>query len=91
MKTNQTKGETTMTEYIAWTTKRQVSKKAAEQIRAAVAAIDPSMDFVRHYAAGNDIHGWLVRPNDGSNDCNHVRERTARCIAEAERILAEAR
>jgi hypothetical protein len=49
------------------------------------------MDFVRHYAAGNDIHGWLVRPNNGSNDHNHVRERTARCIAEAERILAEAR
>jgi hypothetical protein len=85
--TKPTKGETTMTEYIAWTTTTQVSKTAAEQIRSAVAAIDPSMDFVRHYAAGNDIHGWLVRPNNGSNDYNHVRERTARCIAEAERIL----
>jgi len=73
--------------YFVWTTKKNVTRAAAAKIDKAVKAIDPSMDFVRHYAAGNDTHGWLERPNDGTNDYNHVRARNAECVKIAESIL----
>jgi hypothetical protein len=74
--------------YFVWTTKKHVTRAAAAKIDAAVKLIDPSMEFVRHYAAGNDTHGWLERPNDGTNDYNHVRARSAKCIEIAEKALA---
>lgn len=77
-----------MSSYFVWTTKKNVTRKQADQIDAAVKAIDPDMTFVRHCAAGNDTHGWLERPNDGTNDYNHVRARNAECVKVAEKILA---
>lgn len=73
--------------YFVWTTKAFVSVAQAELINEQIEAIDPSMAFIRHYAAGNETHGWLERPNDGTNDYNHVRERSARCVKVAEWIL----
>jgi hypothetical protein len=68
--------------------KCDVSRQQAKRINDAIRPIDPSMSFTRHYAAGNDAHGWLSRPNDGTNDYNHVRDRSQRCIDIADRVLA---
>lgn len=69
-----------MTTYFVWTTKAEVSRKAAADIDAAVKEIDSSMCFVRHYMVGNDTHGWLERDNDGTNTQNWRVANNNRCI-----------
>jgi hypothetical protein len=68
------------TTYFVWTTKTDVSRKASADIDAAVKQIDPTMSFVRHYAPGNDTHGWLERNNDGTNDQNWRVENNRKCV-----------
>lgn len=75
------------TEFFVWTTKLHVTREQARQIDEAIKRIDSSADFVRHYAPGNDTHGWIARPNDGTNGYNHVRARNAELVKIAESIL----
>ena len=49
--------------YVA-TTRLNVSREQARQIDAAVKAIDSRAEFVRHYAAGNALHGWIEITRD---------------------------
>ena len=69
----------------------QVTRKQAVEINRRIAAIDESAGFVRHYAPGNDTHGWLERPNDGTNDANWRRARLAEMRAIADEVLGIAR
>lgn len=76
-----------MSDYYIRTYKCQVSVSQARRIDREIKKIDSGADFVRHYAAGNDIHGWLVRDNDGRNYENEVRCQHKKMIEIADRIL----
>jgi len=56
---------------VTWTC--EVTEKQAAEINKLIKAIDADAVFIRHYAAGNNCHGWLERPDDGTNDYDHVR------------------
>lgn len=78
----------TSTTYFVWTTRQDVSRKQEAEINRAVKAIDQSMIFVRFYAAGNDVHGWLERDNDGTNNYNWRRADNRKCVEIAQQILS---
>lgn len=60
-------------------TNRKFSKAAAKRINRRIRGIDPSAEFVGPLSIpGSQTKGWLERPNDGTNDYNHVRERNRR-------------
>jgi hypothetical protein len=73
----------------SWTC--DVTEAQAEQIDRAVKQVDPEMEFVRHYAAGDRTHGWLERPNDGTNDYDFRRESNQQARAIADEILTKKR
>lgn len=80
-----------MTETFLWTTREIVTPETARKITEALQAIDPDADFTRFFQAGNETHGWITRPNDGTNDHNERRSQNKRLIETAERIIAGAR
>ena len=80
-----------MTPYFFATYQTKVTRKQAAEINKRIAAIDESASFVRHYAPGNDTHGWLERPNDGTNDANWRRARLAEMRAIADQVLGVVR
>lgn len=71
-----------------WTTDQRINTKQRKKIQNAITSIDNTVTLVCVNIPGNHIHGWLERPNDGTNDNNYQVEKNRRCIAEAERILA---
>jgi hypothetical protein len=73
--------------YFVWTTTAEVTRANAARINRAVQQVDPTMGFRRHYAPRNALHGWLERPNDGTNDYLWRRDINAKCIALAESAL----
>jgi hypothetical protein len=80
------KGENKMSYFISTYTV-QVTRKQAKEINRRISQIDPKAAFVRHYAAGNHVHGWIERPNDGTNDCNFRRETNMQMKQIADKIL----
>ena len=66
-----------MSYYVA-TTKTKATKKQAAEIRRLIAEIDNDAVFVSVSIPGNDIKGWIERPNDGTNDYNFRRANNRR-------------
>lgn len=63
-----------MNEHFVATTRTALSKTAATRLDRAIRKIDPAMNFVGPVnIPGNAIHGWIVRPNDGTNDYDYQR------------------
>ena len=71
-----------------WTTTKYATDAQADEINAAVQAIDPDVSFVTISQPGNTLRGWLERPNDTTNNYNATLSRNARCVEAAERVLA---
>ena len=62
--------------HFLFTTQTKVTKAAAKRINKAIMEIDDSAQFVGPLSIpGNRTTGWIERPNDGTNDYNHVRAR----------------
>ncbi len=76
-----------MSTYFVWTTRRHVDRTLAAKIDNAIKAVAPSASFVRHYAAGNETHGWIERDNDGMNDANFRRKENEELIRIAVNML----
>lgn len=79
-----------MSEYFLWATKTAVSKAKEGRIDKAVRAIDPTMSFVTHNHPGTALRGWLVRPNDGTNDYAYRRATNEACVRVAQGFFAKA-
>lgn len=80
--------EQSMNPYCVFTTTYEVTKDAANRINKAIKAIDDTAAFVGPVSIpGNNTKGWIERPNDGTNDYNHVRERNSRMAAIARKEL----
>jgi hypothetical protein len=63
-------------------TRVKVTQDVADRINERVQAIDPQACFRGPLdIPGSDVGGWLERPNDGTNDYNHVRERNKQLAA----------
>ena len=75
------------TSYFIWSTQKHITEVQAAEINSAIKAIQNDADFVRHYAPGNPTHGWIERPNDGTNDYNYQRELNRKCAEAAKKIL----
>lgn len=67
--------------------KQHVNRALAIKINNAIQAVDPKALFVRLEQPGNDIHGWIERPNDGNNSANFMRDRNAQVKAIADKML----
>lgn len=71
-----------MSQYFILSTNSKVTKAAAKRINKAIKEIDDTAEFVGPLSIpGNQTKGWLERPNDGTNDYNHVRARNAQMAA----------
>jgi hypothetical protein len=73
--------------YVVKTYSCRVNKHQARQINETLKGIDRDATFIRHYEAGNDIHGWIERTNDGTNEQGWRRERNRRLVAATDLIL----
>lgn len=79
-----------MSEYFVWTTRTKATKKQAREINRLVKEIDETMDFIGPVSIpGNETHGWLERPNDGTNDYAFRRDDNNLCVAVAKKILGK--
>ena len=77
-----------MSEYYIFTTTYPVTGSAAKRINKEIKKIDPRAEFVGPLSIpGNNIRGWIERPNDGTNDHNHVRARNEQMAEIARREL----
>jgi len=76
-----------MSTYFIHTYNCEVTRKQEDMINARIKAIDSDAVFVRHYAAGNHVHGWIERPNDGTNDYNIRRAKNAKLVRIADEVL----
>jgi hypothetical protein len=70
--------------FIATWQKPLPSKAAEKRAYRAIRKIDPSADLVCVKIPGNSVRVWLERPNDGTNDYPHQRDRKAQMIAAVE-------
>jgi hypothetical protein len=78
--------------YFVFSTSTKITKAAAKRIQKRIKAIDSTADFVGPLSIpGSRTTGWIERPNDGTNDHNHVRERNNQmaAIAREELKIAE--
>ena len=65
-----------MSSFFVFTTTAKVTKASAARINAKIKAIDNTAEFVGPVSMpGNQIRGWIERPNDGNNSYNHVASR----------------
>ena len=65
-----------MSQYFILVVKKKVAKTAAKKIDQLIKEIDSTASFVAPLSIpGSEVKGWLERPNDGTNDYNHVQER----------------
>jgi hypothetical protein len=62
-----------MSPFYIKTYRQHVSRSLASRIDLEVKRISPVVEFVLHECAGNEIHAWIERPNDGQNDSNYRR------------------
>ena len=77
-----------MSQYFILVTKKKVAKTAAKKIDQLIKEIDSTASFVAPLSIpGSEVKGWLERPNDGTNDYNHARERNLRMAAIVRREL----
>ena len=77
-----------MNPYYIFTTTAKITKATAKRINMAIKAIDESADFIGPLSIpGSDTKGWIERPNDGTNDYNHVVARNNEMAAIARREL----
>ena len=76
-----------MTYYIM-ATRMDFPKSTANRINKRIKEIDDTACFLGPLdIPGNDIAGWLERPNDGTNDHPDTRERNKRMAAIANEEL----
>ncbi len=74
--------------YYVFTTTAKVTQAAAKRIAKAIKEIDDTAEFVGPVSIpGNQVKAWIERPNDGTNDYNHVRERNNRMAEIARKEL----
>lgn len=64
-----------MSDFAIASTKKPISKRLAQRIDRAVKQIDPAASFDAPLnIAICGVTGWIVRPNDGTNDYGYRRE-----------------
>jgi len=74
--------------YFIFTTSTKITKAAAKRIQKRIKAIDSTADFTGPLSIpGSRTTGWIERPNDGTNDYSHVRERNNQMAAIAKEEL----
>jgi hypothetical protein len=62
--------------YYVFSTTAKFTKAAAKRINKEIKAIDSSAEFIGPLSIpGNQTTGWIERPNDGTNDHNHIAHR----------------
>lgn len=77
-----------MSEFFVFSTTRQFTKAAAKEIDKAIKTIDASADFVGPLRIpGSKTTGWIERPNDGTNNQNHVGIRNQQMADVARQVL----
>jgi hypothetical protein len=72
--------------YYVFSTQRKFTLAAANRINRAIRFIDPKATFIGP-VTGNGTTGWIERPNDGTNDMNHVRARNEKMAAIARKEI----
>jgi hypothetical protein len=63
-----------MSEHFVATTRSKLSGAASRRLDKSIKKVDPTMAFVGPVnIPGNELHGWIVRPNDGKN--NYIEQK----------------
>ena len=67
--------------YYVFLTTAKFTKITADRINRKIKTIDKTAEFIGLLSIpGNNTTGWIERPNDGTNNYNHVRSRNNKIV-----------